>query len=62
MSPVKRGRRPKSSADSLRPPDRATPQGEAHGPSPARVDEGCPLRYYPLFPLAARRRTPIRYY
>jgi len=26
-----------------------------------RVDERCPVRYYPLFALVARRRVPIRY-
>ena len=26
-----------------------------------RVDEHCPVRYYPLFPLASRRTIPIRY-
>jgi hypothetical protein len=30
--------------------------------SAKRIDESCPLRYYPLFALATRRRTPIRYY
>jgi hypothetical protein len=62
MDPVKRDRRPKSSTDSLRPPDPAAPQGETRNASPLRVDECCPQRYYPLFPLAARRKTPIRYY
>jgi hypothetical protein len=62
MFPVKRGRRPKPGADSFRPPDTAPPQGEGPGPPPTRIDEGCPQRYYPLFPLATRRRTPIRYY
>ena len=62
MAPVKRDRRPESIADSLPPPDLAVPQGETRSASPLRVDECCPQRYYPLFPLAARRKTPIRYY
>jgi hypothetical protein len=62
MVPVKRDSWPESSADSPRPPDPAAPQGETRNVPPLRVDESCPLRYYPLFPLAARRKTPIRYY
>ena len=63
MAPVKRDRRPKSSPDSSSLPDPALPPGEApNNTSPLRIDERCPERYYPLFPLVARRRTPIRYY
>jgi hypothetical protein len=62
MAPVNRDQRPKSDADACRPSDPAAPQGETRNAPPLRVDESCPQRYYPLFPLAARRKTPIRYY
>jgi hypothetical protein len=58
-----------------RPKERASQNGRSRGPgtsphgqepgqttSSKRVDESCPLRYYPLFALASRRRAPIRYY
>ena len=34
---------------------------EAKTPTTIRADERCPLRYYPIHPLAPRRRIPIRY-
>jgi hypothetical protein len=49
----------KAKADSTETP---VPDPAGRGPRPLRADERCPLRYYPLFPLASRRRPPIRYY
>ena len=59
-------RRPKECAsqdDTTRRRGTSSPEPEAgHRTSSQRIDERCPLRYYPLFALASRRRTPIRYY
>jgi hypothetical protein len=57
MEAAKGPRRP---SDATSRPTESTPQ-EAPKASQNRADERCPTRYYPLFPLASRRRTPIRY-
>jgi hypothetical protein len=58
MEASKRSRRPSQSTSQSPEPS----QGEAGDPARTRVDKRCPTRYYPLYPIVARRRIPIRYY
>jgi hypothetical protein len=59
MEAPKRARRP--NIPTSRQAESITPRIEVQKPSTTRYDERCPTRYYPLYPLVARRRTPIRY-
>jgi hypothetical protein len=62
MDSARRPRRLDPRETPYKPHEPVQPNGEPRPSSPSRIDERCPVRYYPLFPLASRRKPPIRYY